>query len=289
MPPPEGQSQTRVLVVDDDEAVLTNACSLLESMAFKVSTARNATETVRVISEIKIDLALIDWRLEATQEDGMALGRMLWRDFGIPFVIFSGYLSTDATGIAYRNGAIDVLDKPLRPERILAAVNRPRQEPNTLDDRLTRSVSCGADSVADRWAQFVLAACKSAKDPRTEQSAARAAGVSTSVYRKVCYACDVLPRDTRDFSRFLRALSRSKEDRSPLRYHLAFGDPRTLASLFERAGLPIDSRFFALQSFILSQKFIPLERKCLQLLSHRAANDRLFYAESLQQSNFRPA
>jgi hypothetical protein len=107
---------------------------------------------------------------------------------------------------------------------------------------------------------------------------AKAGGVSTSVYRKTCRACDVRARHLRDLIRFLRALSRSKEDGSLLRSHLA-GDPETLVSLFDRAGLPLDSRFVPLPTFIRNQKFIPPTNRCLRELAHMAANDSLFFAD----------
>lgn len=213
--------QATVLVVDDEEPVLTNARQLLEALRVTVCTARSTAEALQVIGSVRIDLALVDWRLTAP-DDGLALGQLLSREFGIPFVLISGYLDTDATGNAYKLGAADVVDKPLRPERLLAAVNVGLRHQPRVPAHQTFPVAAesGIDSNAERWAHLVLEACRAQKDQNTEPAAARAAGVSTSAFREACWACEVGPRETRDFIRFMRALSRSRENASPLRYHL---------------------------------------------------------------------
>ena len=169
--------QATVLVVDDEEPVLTNARQLLEALRVTVCTARSTAEALQVIGSVRIDLALVDWRLTAP-DDGLALGQLLSREFGIPFVLISGYLDTDATGNAYKLGAADVVDKPLRPERLLAAVNVGLRHQPRVPAHQTFPVAAesGIDSNAERWAHLVLEACRP-KDENTEPAAARAAGV----------------------------------------------------------------------------------------------------------------
>lgn len=279
-----------VLVVDDEEPVLAHARQLLESLRLTVCTARSTAEALQVVASGTIDLALVDWRLKA-RDDGLALGRLLCRDHGVPFVLFSGYLDTDATGSAYKLGAADVVDKPLRKARLATAVElalrrRPR---SAASHDVPLVVPCGSDSVSERWAHLVLEACRALKDPSTEPAAAKAAGVSAGVFRETCRACGVGARQTRDLIRFMRAISRSQENATPLRIHLAIADPRTRARLFERAGLAVDSRSFDLHGFIMNQRFIPLATPCLQALAHQAANDPLFFAEFRQLDGKTPA
>jgi len=64
-----------------------------------------------------------------------------------------------------------------------------------------------------------------------------------------------------------------------LRTQLAVSDPRTRARLFERASLPIESRFVPLRACLLNQRFIPCTKECLRELAHLAANDPMFFAE----------
>lgn len=267
-----------VLVVDDEQHVLLTTRQLLESLQFNVLLAQSTTEALKIVGSARIDAALIDWRLSGS-DDGLALGRALTRDWGIPFVLFSGYLTTDATVYSLRQGAADVLDKPLRPRRLSGALQLAvRQRPSGSPESAV-VVNCGSDSVARRWATLVLSACRAAKDPHSELEVATASAVSTSVFCKICDACDVGARDTRDFARFLRAEARSREDGSMLRTHLAASDPRTRTRLFERAGLSIDARFVPLRTFVLNQQFIPCTMECLRELAHLAANDPMFFVE----------
>jgi DNA-binding response OmpR family regulator len=270
-----------VLVVDDDEAVLSMARQLLETFRISVLTARSTAEALQVVASGRVDLALIDWRLTG-HDDGIALGRSLRRDHRIPFIVFSGYLSTEVTGNAYKQGAADVIDKPLRPGRLLAAVDlalsRRRHVPENPVDQ--DSVQYGTDSVSRTWATLVLKACRAAKDPRTESAVASSVGLSLSVFRRICSdGCEVGALETRDLVRFLRALSRAQEVGSTLRSHLAPMDRRTREKLFERAGLPVNSRFVPLRNFLLNQHFIPANKECLRELAHLAANDPLFFIE----------
>jgi CheY-like chemotaxis protein len=275
-----------VLVVDDDASVLAATRTLLESSEFVVLTAQSTADALRIVTTTKVDVALIDWRLPPP-EDGLALGRALRRDLRIPFVLFSGYLTTDVTGNAFRQGAADVVDKPLKPRRLLAALEvaighhpAPTPEPAGASQLLA-----GSDPVSTRWAQLALRACRAVRDPNTERAVALNSAVSTSVFRKVCEACSVGARDTRDLIRFLRAEARAKEDGSLLRTHLAVSDPRTRSRLFDRAGLSTNSRFVPLRIFLVNQQFVPASRECLRELAHRAANDPLFFLDFIERAD----
>jgi FixJ family two-component response regulator len=287
---PKAPRQATVLVVDDEESVLSDTRQLLEAFRMTVVTAQSTAEALRIVALVKADVALIDWRLK-DHEDGIALGRMLWREAGIPFVLFSGYLHTQATTVAMHQGAADVVDKPVRPGRLVEALHLAlgRRAANGHHEPATIGPRDGSDSVSDRWARLVLTACRAAKDPKTEPLVAQAGCVSTSVFRDICHACDVGARDTRDLARFLRAQCRSKEDGSQLRSHLAIYDRRTRARLFERAGLSVGCRFVPLRTFLLNQAFVPATKKCLRELGHLAANDPLFFVEFAHGDRDAPA
>lgn len=267
-----------VLVVDDEKHVLTSARRLLQAFQLAVVVAESTAEALHLVHASKIDVALIDWRLGGS-EDGLALGRCLTRDRGIPFVLFSGYMTTESTAQAIRQGAVDVVDKPLSSDRLLAALQFAISHRGTEHFAASLSLNYGSDPVSRRWADLALRACRALKDPNTELAVASASAVSTSVFRKICAACSVSGRDSRDLIRFLRAEALSKEDGSMLRTHLSASDPRTLAALFARASLPIEIRFVPFKDFMLNQRFIWREAECFRVLTHLAANDPLFFAE----------
>ena len=266
-----------ILVVDNEPGVLKRPHQLLAAMRMTVLTAESVSDALQIIRTANVNVALIDWRLKG-REDGLALGRALRRDYGIPFVLFSGYLDTDVTGHAYRAGAADVVDKPLRPGRLLAAVEFALR-PHPPTETVPAGVQRGSDPVSRRLAGVMLRACCAHMDPNTESAVASEGGVSVSVFCKMCEACDVRARSARDLVRILRALSRSRETTSMVRTHLAVSDPRTRGRLFQRAGLPIDARSIPLRDFLLNQKFFSQTNECLRELAHLAANDPLFFLE----------
>src|SRR5262245_21177789 len=144
-----------ILVVDDEEHVLRKTRQLLETLEANTFTAKSTVEALQLLGSVKIDIALIDWRLGP--EDGIALGRMLRRDYGIPFVVFSQYLDTDVTGTAYKLGAVDVIEKPLQPSRLLTAVNLAvRSRASVVNDALvTITLPGGTNPVSTRWVGIV--------------------------------------------------------------------------------------------------------------------------------------
>lgn len=265
-----------VLIVDDEASVLSHARQLLASAKMDILTAGSTGEALRLMGTTRVDAALIDWRL-ANNEDGLALGRILFRDRGVPFVLFSGYLDTEVVRHAFRQGAADVLEKPLRAEPLVSAleVAFSRQTPAYVP----LSEPTGSESTIEHWAQIVLKAVRSTSDPKTEAAIAKAAAQSESVFRQTCVDCHVTGRDTRDLVRFLRAISLSMEDGSYVGSHLSIRDPRTRMRLFRRAGLRLDARNVDLKAFLMGQQSVPTTNECLRALSHRAANDPLFFAQ----------
>jgi len=278
-PPARGHGLAAVLVVDDSKSDRRKAAKLLETFRMTVVTARSTAEALQCVESTRVDVALIDWLL-GDREDGIALGQSLRRDHGIPFVLYSRYLDTETTGRAYKLDAADVIDKPVRPGRLLAAVRcafgQLQHRPSTAEARSTRR---GADSVSLRVAKIALRACHSDGDPRTEPDVAAAAGISTSVYQRDCHECGIKPRALRDLIRLLRANAMAGRDGSTLRSHLGTCDPRTRRRLFERAGVPIGSHFIALREFFVVQRLVPTDNECVRDLAHLAANDPLFFVE----------
>ena len=262
--------------MDDEEAVLSNGKQLLEASQVTVFTATSAVDVFGLLNSFQFDVALVDWRLKGS-EDGIRLGKTLLKEHGIPFVLISGFLSTDITVQALRLGAADVVDKPLRTGRVLTAIEFAiGHRPTAVNSLYSVEGPSEFDSISQRWARLVLQACQVEKDPRTEAAVAKAAGASPSSYREICNLCRVGAKDTRDLVRFLRALLLSKGDSSTLDSHLSVFDSRTRARLFERAGLPVDSGFVPLRTFIMRQTFVPVTKECLHALTHRAANDPVF-------------
>jgi CheY-like chemotaxis protein len=270
-----------VLVVDDKEADLKKASVVLETLGMSALAASSSAEALQLVGSRRIDVALIDWRLR-DQNDGMALGGALWRQYHIPFVLFSAYLDPRATNRAHLLGAAYVIEKPLGASTLQAALQialRRRSNAAGADGILPITIAYGSNSASQRWTEIVLTALRADKDPSTEAAMAEANIIITSVYRRACEASDVNANDTTDLARFLRAEARSIEDGSTLRSHMGIRHSETRAKLFEKAGLPTDSRFVPLRQFLLNQKFISTDKECFRELAHQLANHPLFFVE----------
>lgn len=268
--------QITILAVDHEDAVLDSIRGLLSTLSLRSVTAKSTAEALGVARTVTVDVALIDWRL-MNNDDGIALGRTLRQQYRMPFVLFGEDLTTDITGHAYRAGAIDVIDTPLQPERVLAAINLALgRVARAIDNMPSLPMARASNSASSRWAQIILQACRAQEDPNTESAMAAASSISPSVFRKICSACGVSARDTRDLTRLLRAHALARTDGSALRSHLTPMDPRTRARLFGRAGVPADARVVPLRQFLLGQTFVPSSVECVRELERLAAADPLF-------------
>jgi hypothetical protein len=84
-----------------------------------------------------------------------------------------------------------------------------------------------------------------------------------------CYLVGIQPRHARDFTRLLRALIRSKDDRCQPEALLAVSDRRTLAALVQRAGLGSHSNVatMSIVQFLQAQQLIATENEGLKVLA----------------------
>lgn len=112
----------RILIVEDDPAILKQLEELLEQQGFIVDTADNGTDGSWLVNEFPADLAIID--LGLPDKDGLTLIKEL-RDHGrdMPVLILTarGRWQDKVGGL--ESGADDYLTKPFQPEELLARVN----------------------------------------------------------------------------------------------------------------------------------------------------------------------
>jgi FixJ family two-component response regulator len=273
------------LVVDDEAHVLAKVSGWLAKTSWKCVCVRTLSEAVSVSKDPTLTIALVDYRLD-TGDDGIRLGRILRRRRGLPFVLFSGYLTIDLTVAAMRAGATDVIEKPLDEERLQVVVNAasrpkdwfPADDGGTAaQHRVDELAADGLGSPTTRWAHMVLRTCHARADPHSVLSWAAFLTRGDWTVRECCRLCHVSANDSCDLARFLRAIARSRTTLQPLENHFAFGDQRTLGHLFKKAGLVRGIRTVALKDFLVKQTFIPTWKPCLRELAHLAANSPFFF------------
>lgn len=117
----------RLLVVDDDIALLETLTECLQDEGYGVAGAKSGNEALEVISGGYIDLVLSDVRMP--DGDGYYLLDSVRReDPAIPFIFMTGFSDRSAEE-ALRLGASAYFEKPVQLEQLL----------DTIEEELTRA------------------------------------------------------------------------------------------------------------------------------------------------------
>jgi len=114
---------TRVLVVDDDDALCQSLAATLGDAGYVVRTAGDAAGMRGVLGEWTPDLLMLDIKLpdaDGTQLLQELKGSAEWRD--VPVVMMSSRTPDEMTELALGLGAADVVRKPFRPREVVARV-----------------------------------------------------------------------------------------------------------------------------------------------------------------------
>ncbi|UCG62893.1 MAG: response regulator [Candidatus Zixiibacteriota bacterium] len=112
-----------ILVVDDEEVVLSLVRDALEDDGFTVFTACDGARALELIDENRFDLVITDIRMPGM--DGIELVKRI-RDIvsGVEVVFTTGYANLNSAKEALRQGASDYILKPFELKEIRAAVNK---------------------------------------------------------------------------------------------------------------------------------------------------------------------
>ena len=114
---------SKILVVDDDEAVRQMLSLQLEAKGYEVVLAFDSTSTMRAARKEAPDLILLDLGLPAG--DGFLLMEELKADTytaSIPVIVLTGRDAEGNQEKAYETGATDFFQKPFNPAWLLRAI-----------------------------------------------------------------------------------------------------------------------------------------------------------------------
>jgi CheY-like chemotaxis protein len=118
----------RILVIDDDRAVLSTIKILLERDSHAVETVDNSRAGLQLLETQKFDLLIVDIFMPGM--DGFETMRLVHRSWPeMPIIVISGqqFRSVSDGGpdflyMATKLGAVSSLQKPFKPLDLLAAV-----------------------------------------------------------------------------------------------------------------------------------------------------------------------
>ena len=109
-----------VLIVDDDPPSLKMTAFLLSEEGYKVTTADNGLDALRLIDEQTPDLAILDVMMPGL--DGLQVTQRIRRTMNLPIIILSAKGETTDRVQGLDVGADDYLAKPFEPAELLARV-----------------------------------------------------------------------------------------------------------------------------------------------------------------------
>jgi len=113
-------AKTKILVVDDDEAVRLSFLRSLTSSHRKVEATWNGKDALQAMERDPFDVVLLDLRMLGA--DGMTVLKTMkenWPDSEV--VIITGYPTLETAKEAVRLGAFDYLAKPIGPDDVINA------------------------------------------------------------------------------------------------------------------------------------------------------------------------
>src|SRR5438552_9571594 len=153
-----------ILIVDDEEPILTSLTSILQDEGYEVVVAKNGVEALRVYTMDPPDLMLLDiWMPEL---DGLdTLKRAREQAPRLLVVMMSGHGSIETAVKAIKLGAYDYIEKPLSLENVTLRVrhaldqHRLQEENLSLRTKVERRFELVGDSPAmQRLRQLILTA-----------------------------------------------------------------------------------------------------------------------------------
>lgn len=116
----------RILIVDDEAGVRSTLRSMLERRGYEVVEAADGDECLKVLAQQGADLVLLDI-LMPRREGLETLLQLRNQGHGPPVIAMSGG-GAIATSVLLKSasvlGACEALDKPIRAEALVAAVER---------------------------------------------------------------------------------------------------------------------------------------------------------------------
>ena len=117
----------KIMVVDDEDSIRQSLSDVLKDEGFKVISARDGHEALKLLDSIPPDLVLLDiWMpgMDGTE----VLKRIKTARPDLQVIMISGHGNIEAAVKAIKLGAYDYIEKPLSLEGVLLTVKRALKE-----------------------------------------------------------------------------------------------------------------------------------------------------------------
>ncbi len=132
---------SRILVVDDEQAIRKALKEILEYEKHEVDLAKDGFEAIEKVKNNQFDLILLD--IKMPKIDGIeVLQKIQAINPELPIIIITGHGTVDTAVEALKKGAYDFLEKPLDLNRLLVAVRNALEKKDLVKEtkRLRRKI-----------------------------------------------------------------------------------------------------------------------------------------------------
>lgn len=119
----EDSMKERMLVIDDDEAVLLSCHAVFANNGFAVDTTVDPAKGLEMSTQNHYAVILCDWKMPGFNGFDV-IAELEERAPDSAVVMFSGYPSVDRATEAMKLGAMDFLAKPFTPDEIIQVVQK---------------------------------------------------------------------------------------------------------------------------------------------------------------------
>ncbi|MDQ6599190.1 response regulator transcription factor [Bacillus salipaludis] len=110
-----------IIAADDDVNILNLIKGLLTKEGFKVVTAKNGGEALKVLETDLCDLAIVDIMMPVM--DGYSLTREIRKHYDIPVILLTAKSQIEDKEKGFESGTDDYLVKPFEPRELIFRVN----------------------------------------------------------------------------------------------------------------------------------------------------------------------
>ena len=115
--------EAHVAVIDDEDAMREGCRQTLAEEGYQTTVAANGEDGLRLVARDRPNVVLVDLKMPGVS--GLEVLERIQRiDPQITTIVITGYGTTDSAVAAMQAGALDFLNKPFGPDKLLDAVAR---------------------------------------------------------------------------------------------------------------------------------------------------------------------
>ena len=116
---------TEILIIDDNADIRDIINDLIIEAGYKTRLAANYNQALNEIDKKLPDVAIIDVKLDKSDNDGLELlSHIKKKDKNIPVIIITGHANVEMAIKALKSGAFEFIEKPFNQERLLNFITR---------------------------------------------------------------------------------------------------------------------------------------------------------------------